>query len=86
MVNQNLHVGLAVETAFGIISSYIWWIGIGLGTRPIACPHFLVPAFSYFCLILFYDETRKVFLRNGVVRGADNRLKFQGWIVRNTFY
>ena len=58
--------GIFVETAIGIITTYIWQIGIGIFTRYIAPAHFILPAMAYFCIIMFYDETRKVFLRRGI--------------------
>lgn len=86
MVNIAIWVGLAIETSFGLIISYVWWIGIGLGTRPLACAHFIVPAFMYFSVILFYDETRKVLLRKGFDKSVKGKIKQTGWITRNTFY
>ena len=58
-----LTFGIFVETAIALITSYVYWIGIGIGTRPIASPHFMVPTMCFFFIILLYDETRKVYLR-----------------------
>lgn len=84
-VNQMLTFGIFVEVAIGVITSYVYWIGIGIGTRPVAQPHFMVPAFTYFFLILLYDEVRKVFLRRGIHK-EKGKVKIKGWIARNTFY
>jgi hypothetical protein len=84
-VNNQLIFGIFIETACGIITSYIYQIGIGIFTRAVAPAHFVVPAMAYFVIILFYDETRKVFLRKGIKR-ENGRVKFTGWIARNTFY
>ena len=37
------------------------------------------------CAIFFYDEMRKIWLRNGMVR-EEGRLRLRGWIVQNTYY
>jgi hypothetical protein len=38
-------------------------------------------------IIIFYDETRKVFLRKGMIFSrSTGRIKFDGWVVRNTYY
>jgi hypothetical protein len=53
----------------------------------IAFPHFAVPSVSFFMVIIFYDETRKVFLRAGMVYSrSTGRITFKGWTVRNTYY
>ena len=78
-------LGMGIETSCGIITSYVYQIGIGIYTRMVAPTHFIVPAMAYFTIILFYDEVRKVFLRKGITR-VNGRVKFTGWIARNTFY
>jgi hypothetical protein len=65
-VNNVLTFGLLLETAIGLVLSYVWWIGIGLNTRPVACPHFFVPGFAFFCMLLVYDEVRKILVRRGI--------------------
>jgi hypothetical protein len=40
---------------------------------------------TYFGIMLFYDETRKVFVRNGIKK-INGKVKYIGWIARNTFY
>jgi hypothetical protein len=49
----------------------------------------MIPALAYNSIILYYDETRKVFLRRGitrVIKENESKVKFTGWITRNTFY
>ncbi|MFS8159382.1 MAG: hypothetical protein ACMG6E_04055 [Candidatus Roizmanbacteria bacterium] len=77
--------GIFIETATGLITSYIYQIGIGIYTRAVAPMHFVVPSMAYFVIIMFYDETRKTFLRRGIKR-ENGKVKFTGWIARNTFY
>jgi hypothetical protein len=79
-------LGIFIETACGIITSYIYQIGIGIYTRAVAPAHFVVPSMAYFAIILFYDETRKVFLRRGIDKSVKGKVVFRGWITRNTFY
>ncbi len=51
------------------------------------------PALSYFTLLFFYDEARKVFVRRGLERigkegkvSKDGKLTQTGWVRRNTLY
>ena len=85
MVNKFGNFGLFFETALVAILLYVPFLNVALGTRQIAFPHFAVPSFSFYVAIFFYDEMRKIWLRNGMVR-EDGRLKLKGWIVRNTYY
>jgi hypothetical protein len=80
MVNKFGNFGLFSETALVAILCYVPYLNVGLGTRMIAFPHFLVPSFSFFVAIFLYDELRKIWLRQGMVR-EDGRLKLKGWIV-----
>jgi sodium/potassium-transporting ATPase subunit alpha len=87
MVNQNANFGLFFETALVAILSYVPFINIVLGTRQIAFPHFAVPSFSYFVIIMSYDELRKIYLRKGMEKSkTTGRIKYNGWVVRNTYY
>jgi len=53
----------------------------------IAFPHFAVPSISFFMIIIFYDETRKAYLRRGMTFSkSTGRIKFTGWVTRNTYY
>jgi hypothetical protein len=79
-------LGLLFETSLAIIVAYITAINRALGTRPIACPHFAIPAMSYFVIIFFFDEARKVFLRNGIDKSVKGRIRFKGWVARNTLW
>jgi len=85
MVNHFGNFGLFFETALVAILCYVPPLNIALGTRMIAFPHFAVPSFSFFVAIFFYDELRKIWLRNGMKR-EEGRLKLKGWIVQNTYY
>ena len=85
MINVMGNFGLFFETALVAILLYIPALNIGLGTRQIPPAHFAVPSFSFFTAIFFYDELRKIWLRDGMVR-EHGRLKLKGWITRNTYY
>lgn len=85
MVNWAIYVGIAIETLTGLITCYIYQIGIGIYTRFIPSIHFTIPSMAYFCIILYYDEVRKIFVRKGVQR-KDGKVKVTGWVARNTFY
>jgi len=85
MVNNFGNFGLFFETALVAILCYVPFLNVALGTRQIPFPHFAVPSFSFYCAIFFYDEMRKIWLRNGMVR-EEGRLRLKGWIVQNTYY
>jgi sodium/potassium-transporting ATPase subunit alpha len=85
MVNNFGNFGLFFETALVAILCYVPFLNVALGTRQICFPHFAVPSFSFYCAIFFYDEMRKIWLRNGMVR-EEGRLRLKGWIVQNTYY
>merc|ERR1719329_832536 len=85
MINVMGNFGLFFETALVAILLYVPALNIGLGTRQIPPAHFAVPSFSFFTAIFFYDELRKIWLREGMVR-EHGRLKLKGWITRNTYY
>jgi len=63
MVNTMGNFGLFFETALVAILCYVPFLNIALGTRQIPFPHFLVPSCSFYAVIFFYDELRKIFLR-----------------------
>jgi len=85
MVNSFGNFGIFFETALVAILCYVPFLNVALGTRQICFPHFAVPSFSFYCAIFFYDEMRKIWLRNGMVR-EEGRLRLKGWIVQNTYY
>lgn len=85
MINQFGNFGLFFETALVALLLYVPPLNIVLGTRQIPFPHFAVPSFSFFVAITFYDELRKIYVRNGMVR-ENGKLKLKGWVVQNTYY
>jgi len=85
MINHFGNFGLFFETALVAILLYVPFLNVALGTRPIPFSHFAVPSFSFFVAIFFYDELRKIWLRNGMTR-EHGQLKLTGWIVQNTYY
>lgn len=87
MINGNANFALCFETILVVILCYVPFLNTVLGTRMIAFPHFAVPSMGFFMIIMFYDETRKVFLRRGMeTSSTTHRIKFKGWITRNTYY
>ncbi len=87
LVNQMANFGLMFETVLVGILCYVPFLNIVLGTRAIASPHFGIPSFSFFVVIFFYDELRKLYLRNGTYRPKGSKyIVFEGWVVRNTYY
>lgn len=70
-----------------ILIVYVPWIGIVLGSRMIAFPHFMVPSLVWFTVILFYDEVRKLFVRRGMRKDMKSGVTYyDGWLARNTLY
>merc|ERR1719183_228515 len=86
MINMHSNFGLFFETSLVALLCYVPWWNQALGTRQIAFPHFAVPSFSFFSVIMAYDELRKIFLRNGMTKSKRGRTKFVGWVARNTYY
>merc|ERR1719491_494584 len=87
MLNNNSNFALFFETALVALLSYFWVLNLVLGTRMIAFPHFAIPSMSCFAIIMFYDECRKIFVRRGMVFSkTTGRIKFDGWVTRNTYY
>lgn len=85
MINKHANFGLLFETTLVALLSYIPFLNLVLGTRQIAFPHFAVPSFSFFAVIMAYDELRKIYLRNGMKPSKTGRIKYEGWVVRNTY-
>ena len=77
--------GMLFETVLVIFFSYIKGLEIGLGTRAVACPHFAVPCFTYFCILILYDEVRKIYVRKGTTKVGET-IKYDGWLARNTLW
>jgi len=86
MVNNNANFALFFETALVALLAYCPGLQIPLGTRQIAFPHFAVPSFSFFVIIMAYDELRKIHLRRGIKKSKRGRASYVGWVVRNTYY
>jgi len=86
MINGFGNFGLVFETTLVAGLLYIPPMNTALGTRAIPFAHFACPTFSFYVAIFFYDELRKIWLRNGMVREANGKLKLKGWIVQNTYY
>jgi len=42
--------------------------------------------FPWFTTLFLYDELRKIFLRNGLIKVPGKRVVYDGWIARNTYY
>merc|ERR1719389_512266 len=83
MTNSFGNFGLFSETALVAILLYVPFLNVALGTRQIPFPHFAVPSFSFYVVIFFYDELRKIWLRGGMVREV-GRVRLKGWIAQNT--
>ena len=86
MSNGRGNFALVFETVLVGILCYGSFINEPLGTRMIALPHFAVPSFSFFTIILFYDESRKALVRMGQKISSSGRMKIDGWVAQNTLY
>jgi len=87
MGNWEMNFGLFFETALVSAIIYVPFLNVAFETRPLACPHMFIPAFSFTCLIVFFDEIRKVFLRLGIDRNKrTDMLEMNGWVARNTYW
>jgi len=70
----------------GLLLSYVRPLNVGFNTRPLASPHFALLAFANFVKILMYDETRKIFVRKGTELTEQGRMRYKGWVARNTYW
>ncbi len=75
MSNWFLNFGLVFETALAAFISYCPGMDTALRTYPLYI-HWWIPALPFSCLILFYDECRKLYMR----RNPDC------WIYQETYY
>lgn len=86
MNNSQANYSLIFETALVALISYVEQIEIGLGTRAVACAHFAIPSMSWFLIIFFYDEVRKIYVRNGIDKSEKGVIRYTGWLARNTYW
>lgn len=92
MVQQGLGNWVAnfsffIELCFCCLLIYTKPIAKALNTRAVASPHFAVPSMSIAVMLILYDETRKLFVRAGIVRDKVTRkFVYKGWVARNTLY
>lgn len=84
--NQVSNFALISEIALIVLISYVRPLEIGLGTRAVASPHFMIPTFSYYLLYLFWDEVRKIFVRSGTDNSVPGKVSYSGWVARNTYW
>ena len=73
------------ETGLALIICYVKPVEIALGGRALASPHFAVPSSVFFTIIFFYDELRKLYVRNGI-RRTEKKAIYDSWLARNTKY
>jgi hypothetical protein len=79
--------GLFFETALVAILLYVPLLNRILFTRSIPLPHFAIPSFSFFAVIMMYDEMRKLMVRLGMRRNEKTgAVKLHGWFAQNTYY
>ena len=86
MVNVLLDVSLLFETAVAVVLSYIAQLQVIFGTRSVASPHFGIPSMAFFVLIFFYDEARKIYVRSGIDRTVKGKVRYTGWVAKNTHW
>jgi len=58
--------GLFFETALVAFLLYVPFCNKVLFTRAIPIPHFALPSFSFYAVIIIYDEMRKLLVRLGM--------------------
>ena len=86
MVNHHLSFALITEIAVGALLAYVYFLNVAFNTRAIPPAYFAVPAFANFVKILFYDEMRKILVRRGTIITEAGRIKYVGWMARNTYW
>jgi len=85
MINGVGNAAIFQLFAFMGVVLYVPFLNVGLFTRPIAFPHFMVPAGSFYCLQVAYDEFRKLLIRRGMVKIKEKQ-KMVGWFAQNCYY
>lgn len=87
MRNTMGNFGLVFETVLVAVLLYVPFLNKPLTTRPIALPHFAIPSFSFYAMIITYDEMRKLLVRQGMKRDEITlKIKLTGWFAQNTYY
>jgi len=81
-----LNFALIVEMAVGALLSYVYFLNVAFNTRAIPPAYFAVPALCNFVKILFYDEMRKILVRRGTILTSAGRIKYVGWMAKNTYW
>ena len=78
--------GLISETVISLMIGFIPGVNVSLGGRPLHFLHWFFPAMPAFILIIIYDETRKLIIRN--VNNKHKKLGIDkiGWVELNTLY
>ncbi|CDW80621.1 k antiporter p-type alpha subunit family protein [Stylonychia lemnae] len=84
LINSVQWQGFIFELSLAILICYAKPFEIGLGGRQLASPHFGIPAMSFFMIIVFYDEVRKILVRKGIDTSIKGKIKLNGWMARNT--
>ena len=83
--NNVLTLVMVLVTLLVIFLCYFKWLNAALGTRMLAFPHFAVPAFPFFMMIIVYDEVRRFYIRSGLKHSMmDGRLYAEGWVALNS--
>ena len=78
MMNQVGNAAIFQLFAFMAVVLYIPVFNVGLFTRPIAFPHYMVPAGSFHVLQITFEELRKILIRKGMVKIKEKQ-KMVGW-------
>jgi hypothetical protein len=87
MNNWQMNFGIFFETALVSAIVYVPFLNVAFETRPLACPHMFIPGMSFTTLLFFFDEVRKIYLRQGIDKNRrTGRQEMNGWVVRNTYW
>lgn len=87
MKNSMGNFGLVFETVLVAVLLYTPFLNKPLTTRPVAFPHFAIPSFSFYAMIMMYDEMRKILVRSGMTKDKETgKTKLTGWFAQNTYY
>jgi sodium/potassium-transporting ATPase subunit alpha len=87
MTNSVANFSFLYSFGLACVIIYIPWVGQVLGGRMLAFPHFMCPALAWFCIILFYDEVRKVIARRGIRKDAKTGITYyENWVSRNALW
>jgi len=77
--------GIIFELILATLFTYVPFLNIALGTRPLDGRHFLVNAFPFFAFVIIYDELRRFFMMR-LCKFEKGKKPEYSWLYKWTYY